>query len=479
MTLPIFKDLAIMKFVSLFGAAAALAPLSSACLLPEEREGLPRVISRRQSSNNGLAIGTGDRFSAGTVAPRGLGTQASTTVLTSILNVAEVKSGFDALVETYGIGSFTAPYTTYEGATIYGGKVGGSGTCDDAYRVYLNAAIHARERGSSDGLLYFISDLLYANKTNVGLAYGSQTYTAAQVKTALSAGIVFVPLSNPDGVAWDQSTNSCWRKNRNPASASTLAASVGVDLNRNFDFLWDFTTEFSSTAQSSVASTSPKSETFHGRFPTNSIHVHVWFPLSLANIDPGTAAFSEPETKSIKWVMDTFSKVRWFLDLHSYAGDILYSWGSDDNQSKYSYMNFLNSSYDATRGILTDTPGTGNGYGEYSPTAELNDNVAAADRIGTAMSTASGSDYTVMQASELYPTSGASDDYSYSRHFANTSLNLVHGYTVEFGFGNSAASCPFYPTQAQYNTNLRATGAGFMELLLAAVDIGLGDAISC
>lgn len=129
---------------------------------------------------------------------------------------------------------------------------------------YLNAAIHARERGGSDGLLYFIGDLLYANKNNVGLKYGSKTYTNAQVKTALSTGVVFVPLSNPDGVAYDQSSNSCWRKNRNPASSTGSAASIGVDLNRNFDFLWDFTKLFASSVRSSVASTSPTSETFHG-----------------------------------------------------------------------------------------------------------------------------------------------------------------------------------------------------------------------
>lgn len=251
-----------MKLTSLFGGLAtlALASVSTACLLPEELEGLPRKVSKRQSSN-GLAIGTGDRFSAGSVAPRGLGTQSSTTAFTSILSVAELKSGFDALVKTYGIGSFTTPYKTYQGATIYGGKVGGTGTCNDAYRVYLNAGIHARERGGPDGLLYFISDLLYANKNNVGLTYGSKTYTAAQVKTALAAGIVFVPLSNPDGVAYDQSTNSCWRKNRNPKSGSP-----GVDLNRNFDFVWDFTKKFASSVAAGVASTSPSSETYHGKY---------------------------------------------------------------------------------------------------------------------------------------------------------------------------------------------------------------------
>lgn len=249
---------ATMKF-STFLVWLAAPFLSTACLLPEERLGLPRKLNRRQTST-GIAIGTGDRYSSGTIAPRGLGT--TTTALTSLLNVAEIKSGFNGLAKVYGISTFTTPYTTFAGNTIYGGKVGGAGTCNNAFRVYLNAGIHARERGASDGLLYFIGDLLYANSTNTGLKFGSKTYTAAQVKTALTAGIVFVPLSNPDGTAYDQSSGSCWRKNRNTASGSS-GASVGVDLNRNFDFVWDLT-KFASSVRTEVASTSPSDETFHG-----------------------------------------------------------------------------------------------------------------------------------------------------------------------------------------------------------------------
>ncbi|KAH6880655.1 hypothetical protein B0T10DRAFT_518965 [Thelonectria olida] len=441
-----------MKIFRLWGLVAlALTSVTSGCLLPEEREdgGMKRVV-RRQSSN-GTPIGTGDRFNAGATAPRGLGTQSTT--FSTLLNVKEIKSGLQGLVNTYGISTFTTPYKTYEGATVLGAKVGGTGgTCNNAYRVYFNGNIHARERGSMDSVLYFVSDLLYANKNNVGLTYGSKTYTNAQVKTALSAGIVFIPLSNPDGVAYDQSTNSCWRKNRNPNSGS----SVGVDLNRNFDFLWDFKKLFATSVQSSVGSTSPSSETYHG-----------------------TSAFSEPETKNIKWVFDTYSKIRWFVDLHSYAGDVLYSWGSDENQSKYPYMSFLNSTYNGVRGILSDAPGSGSGYGEYTPKTEWDANLAAAQRMTSAMTAGGGRSYTAMQSSDLYPTSGASDDYAYSRHFANSNNNLVHAYTVEFGFGNNAASCPFYPTVSQYNSNLKATSAGFMELLLAAVDLGLGDATVC
>ncbi|KAH7021416.1 zinc carboxypeptidase [Microdochium trichocladiopsis] len=423
---------------------AALSSTGLACLLPEERDGtmMHRVVRRQGQS--GTPIGTGDRFSGGSVVPRGLGSQTGVTFST-ILNPTEIVSGLKALSNTYGITTFTTPYKTYNGATIYGAQVGGTGSGTGAYKVFFNGNIHARERGSADNVLYFIADLLYANKNNVGLTYGSKTYTAAQVKTALAAGIVFIPLSNPDGVAYDQSTGSCWRKNRRPNSGG----SYGVDLNRNFDFVWDFTKKFASSVAGSTASTSPSSETYHG-----------------------TAAFSEPETKSIKWVFDTYAKVRWFIDLHSYTGDVLYSWGSDDNQSKYPYMNFLNSTYDSVRGILTDTPGSGKGYGEYVPAAEGTANAAAAQRLASGLTAGGGKTYGYYQASDLYPTSGASDDYAYSRHFADPSKNLVHAYTVEFGFGSSG-SCPFYPSVANYNENIRATNAGFFEFLLAATELGL------
>ncbi|KAJ1325277.1 carboxypeptidase T [Microdochium nivale] len=432
-----------MKASVLLGLAA-LSSSGLACLLPEERDTTTVHKVVRRQGNNGTPIGTGDRFNGGAVVPRGLGSQ--TTTFSTILNPTEIVSGLKALASTYGITTFQTPYKTYNGATIYGAQVGGSGSGTSAYKVFFNGNIHARERGSADNVLYFISDLLYANKNNVGLKYGNKSYTAAQVKTALAAGIVFIPLSNPDGVAYDQSSNSCWRKNRRPNSGG----SFGVDLNRNFDILWDYTKKFASSVSGSVASTNPTAETYHG-----------------------TAAFSEPETKSIKWIFDTYSSVRWFIDLHSYAGDVLYSWGIDDNQSQFPYMNFQNSTYDGVRGILTDTAGSGRGYGEYIPAAEATKGKAAATRLAAGLTAGGGRTYGAIQSSDLYPTSGASDDYAFSRYFTNTALSLVHSYTVEFGFGESGSSCPFYPSVANYNANIRATNAGFLEFLLAATDLGL------
>ncbi|KAJ2987635.1 hypothetical protein NUW58_g4392 [Xylaria curta] len=436
-----------MKFAQA-SSLLLLAGLANSCLLPEERAGgsIRKSLNRRQG-NSGKAVGKGDRFNGGSSFPRGLGS-GNATDMSTILNVNEVATGLQGLVNEYGITTFATPYKTYEGRTITGAKIGGTGSCNTKYHIYLNGGIHARERGSHDSVLYFISDLLYAQKHGTGLTYGKKTYSNADVLKALSTGIVVTPLINPDGVNYDQTTNSCWRKNRNPKSSNSRdPQSVGIDLNRNFDFAWDLK-KWAPSVSSDVASANPSSEVFHG-----------------------TAAFSEPETQSMKYILDTYTKVRWFIDLHSYAGDVLYSWGSDTDQSTQPYKNFLNSTYDSVRGITSDSTTTR--YGEYISSQDLNNVRTAGDRFGAAMSTAAGRKYTVMQSAYLYPTSGASDDYAFSRHIADPTKNKVYSYTVEFGFGNSQASCPFYPTVAQYTSNLQETNAGFIEFLLAAADIGL------
>ncbi|KAL0932560.1 peptidase m14 [Colletotrichum truncatum] len=445
-----------MKATSAY-ALLSLALLGEACLLPHEAAG--RKITRRQatSNNTGLAIGRGDRFEGGKKFPRGLGTQPSGTNLKTILNVKEVQSAVRGLVNEYGIEYFEAPYKTYENATVFGAKVGGAGgKCNDAYRVYLNGAIHARERGSSDNIIYFISDLLYADKHNTGLTYGGRTYTNADVKRALATGIIFTPLSNPDGVAYDQATGSCWRKNRNPASAKGDPDAVGIDLNRNFDFLWDYMKDFAPSVGPNVASDDPISETFHG-----------------------TAPFSEAETKNIKWVVDEYKQVQWFLDVHSYTGTVLYNWGSDENQLSKPYMNFMNESYNAARGLMPDTPADGGIYGEYLPSKDWSDKVFAATRMVNAMDAAVGRHHEVQQSAYLYPTSGASDDWVFSRHFVDPSAKKIHGFCVEFGFGNNEADCPFYPNRDQYHWNLLETNSGFMEYILAASEIGVGEPSTC
>jgi murein tripeptide amidase MpaA len=263
----------------------------------KEYEFAPEVSIHRQMVKRAATapIGSGDRFKAGTVAPVGLGTQASGTTISSIMNVAEISSAIKALVSVYGVSTVTLPYKTFNGATQTAAYVG-AGTDKSKYHLYMSAGVHARERGGPDNLIYWVSDLLAAKNAGTGLKYGSKSYTNAQVNSILNAGLVFFPLVNPDGVTYDQSSGSLWRKNRNTKSGSS-GGSVGVDINRNFDFLWNFKKYFDPSE--SPASTSPSSEVF-----------------------AGTAAASEAETKNHVSVYDSFPKIRWFMDIHSAAGDI-------------------------------------------------------------------------------------------------------------------------------------------------------------
>ncbi|MCJ1447533.1 MAG: hypothetical protein MMC23_008044 [Stictis urceolatum] len=406
--------------------------------LTKEYENEPEISLNKELVKRAATapIGTGDRFKSGTVAPVGLGTQASGSTISSLMNVAEISSAVQGLVKSYGVTSITLPYKTFNGATQFAAYVG-AGSDKSKYHLYLSAGVHARERGGPDQLIYWISDLLAANKTGGGITYGKKAYTNAQVKSVLSAGIVFFPLVNPDGVTYDQSSGSLWRKNRNTKSGSS-GASVGVDINRNFDFLWNFPKYFDSST--APASTSPSSETFYG-----------------------SAAASESETKNHVSIYDSFPKIRWFMDIHSAVGDVLYSWGDDDDQGTSTTMNFLNSAYDGKRGVVGDSA-----YKEYIPSTDASNIRSVASRTVAAMRAVEGRSYTSKQAVGLYATSGASDDYSFSRYWAKSGVNKVYGYTMEFGYSTN-----FYPTLSEFNQNILDTNAGFMDWALAAISVGL------
>lgn len=453
-------------------SVALLSSTATSCLLPHEMHHVPgQSIFARQSqedmdqyatkeyfdliANNSIPVARNntDRYRQGRDAPRGLGSSPGNTFYSYAMNVIEIESAVKALADEFGIEMFYAPEKTHDGATMFGAKVGGfNGTeskgCNDTYRVFLTAGIHARERGGPDNLIYFISDLLWAFRDGKGLTYNNQTYTYSQVEQVLSAGIIFMPLTNPDGVLFDQNTNLCWRKNRNPDGP--------VDLNRNFDFLWNFTEYFAPEVE--PASTEPDAETFYG-----------------------TGPFSEPETRNIKWVFDTHPKINWYMDIHSFSSAVLYPWGDDTNQDSDPAQNFTNSAYDGKRGVINDTAEYE--YESYIARQDWTDVEDTAKRIARGMEAGNPSvSVQAVQGALFYPTSGSSSDYAYARGLANTSLTKIYGFGVEFGTANEAmgdVACPFYPSQTAFNQNVRSMGAGLMEFILAAREIGVGAAANC
>ncbi|CAG5016928.1 unnamed protein product [Parnassius apollo] len=107
---------------------------------------------------------------------------------------------------------------------------------------------------------------------------------------------IILPIANPDGYEFSHTNTRFWRKNR---STGHIIANIclGVDLNRNFDFLWG-----------TLSSNSACSDTFHG-----------------------SGAFSEPETAIIRNIVNEYrSRLELYLDIHSFGSLILYGYGNGE-----------------------------------------------------------------------------------------------------------------------------------------------------
>jgi murein tripeptide amidase MpaA len=192
---------------------------------------------------------------------------------------------------------------------------------------------------------------------------------------------VFVfPCVNPDGREFSQKYDPLWRRNRNPADSGGQPGCVGVDLNRNFDFLWDFVNLFAPEALL-MTSADPCAGGSQGCYR-------------------GRYATSEPETRNVVWLLDTFPRIRWLIDLHSFGELIMYPWGDDQDQTADPSMNFTNPTYNSVRGIGDDST-----YKEYIPPDDLVIFQSKCNRVKDAIQAVRGKDYTVQQSYSLYPTS--------------------------------------------------------------------------
>ena len=168
----------------------------------------------------------------------------------SYLNVVEVESALASLAGAYPAVTelIALPYATYEGRTSHALRIGHDSVHDG---VLFTACAHAREWGGAEVCVYFAADLLEAYANHTGLTYGGTSFGAHAVQRIVDHLSVFVvPCLNPDGRSYDQAYDALWRKNRNPASSGGVASRVGVDLNRNHPWLWDFRTAFDPGATS-------------------------------------------------------------------------------------------------------------------------------------------------------------------------------------------------------------------------------------
>jgi carboxypeptidase T len=318
----------------------------------------------------------------------------------------------------------TLPEQSVEGRTIHALKLADGGGPGRRGVLFLGG-VHARELVNPDALVTLATRMCQSYTGNTDIVLGGKTYAASTVKLIVDTMDVFMlPLVNPDGRTYVQapSGDPWWRKNRRVNAGSPCQ---GVDLNRNFDFLH---------ASGIGTSASECSEVFRG---------------------PG--AFSEPETRNVRWMLDTFDNIRGMVDVHSFSELVLHPWGDDDAQTTDTAQNFQNPAFDGLRGNPGDTI-----YREYMVASDRDWFVNAGNAIRDAIAAVRGHSYTVEAAVLLYPTSGTSKDYGYSRHIVDTGKAKVFGYTLETGL-------EFQPPDAEGAQIIDEVGAGLLQFCLSVL----------
>ena len=192
-------------------------------------------------------------------------------------DLATLAATYPGLCQVVDAAAEYGPGATFEGRSITVVKISDNVSIDeDEPEVLFVSAHHCREVVTPEIGVSLAEALLSG--------YGTDPAITAAVD---GQEIWIAPVWNPDGYEYVWTTNNLWRKNRKPSGNGN--GDVGVDLNRNYPFGWDYTCG---------GSTNPGSQTYRG-----------------------IAAGSEEETQT----MVGFLRARHFtkmIDFHSFAEQV-------------------------------------------------------------------------------------------------------------------------------------------------------------
>ena len=352
----------------------------------------------------------------------------------SYLNVAEVESALANLAAAHpGMAQLIKlPDQSIEQRHSHALCLG-AGAPGSKPSILIIGGVHGREWGSCEIALNFATDLLSACKQRAGLRYGGKDFNLNQIEDLLAQRhIVVFPLVNPDGRHYSQTIDPMWRKNRRPAPAGVDPDCIGVDINRNFDFLFDFEQAFHPDSGVS-ASKRPCDNVYHGSGP-----------------------FSEPESRNVRALLNQFSCTRWMIDLHSHSESVLHVWGDDEGQSSDATMRFDSPAFNRLRGLPGDS------YGEFLPAPDLALMQGLAQTLVADLQSVRGKAYAPLSAFEYFPSSGTSHDYAYARHLVTPGLAKTCGFALEWG-------TEFQPPWAEMEEIIKDVSAGLIGFCLATV----------
>jgi len=182
-------------------------------------------------------------------------------------------------------------------------------------KIQYNSLIHAREPMGMQQLMFFMWYLLENYNTNPDVKY-----------LVDNLELYFIPNMNPDGYAYNFQTDpgggGMWRKNRRDNGGGNF----GVDLNRNFSYMW---------AYDNIGSSGyPGDENYRGASP-----------------------FSENETQDFRDFC-VEKKFKMVYNFHTYADITVYPWCyktqlTPDSLTEYAFTDRMT----AKDGYLTGPPG--------------------------------------------------------------------------------------------------------------------------
>jgi hypothetical protein len=175
-----------------------------------------------------------------------------------------------------------------QGNDLYAIKISDNpGVDEDEPEVFYNSYTHAREAITIEVLLHFMNHL-------------TDNYASDPRVTAIvnNRELWFVPIMNPDGVLYNESTNpsggGMWRKTRRDNGDGTW----GVDPNRNWGHMWGY--------DNSGSSNYGGDETYRG-----------------------PSAFSEPCTQVVREFVNAHDFAS-AITYHSYSNLYIYPYGYDE-----------------------------------------------------------------------------------------------------------------------------------------------------
>lgn len=178
-----------------------------------------------------------------------------------------------------------SPINSIEARPIYYVKISDNPTTDEPEPEVLYTALHhAREPASLSQLIFFMWYLLENYNTDPDVNF-----------IVNNTEMYFIPCVNPDGYEYNKNTNpnggGMFRKNRRNNGDGTY----GVDLNRNYGYMWGY--------DNTGSSPNTNSDTYRG-----------------------TGPFSEPETQAVRNFCIAHQFVN-ALNAHTYSNLYIYPWG--------------------------------------------------------------------------------------------------------------------------------------------------------